>query len=62
MEANGKQLRVKEAASRLGVSARTVWRLIAEGELPIVHVRKCACVSEVDLEAYIGRSKRRVCA
>jgi excisionase family DNA binding protein len=33
-------LRVSEVASRLQVSERTIWRLIATGELPAFHVER----------------------
>jgi excisionase family DNA binding protein len=58
MSGEGKLLRIKEAAARLAVSARTVWRIIAAGELPVVHVRGCACIPEAALLAYEERNKR----
>jgi excisionase family DNA binding protein len=59
MDTGNKLLRVKEAAARLAVSVRTLWRMIAAGELPVVHVRRCACVAESDLLAYVQRNKRK---
>jgi excisionase family DNA binding protein len=50
-------LRLKAVASRLGVSVRTVYRIIAEGGLRLVHVRGCACIEESELQNYIERSK-----
>jgi excisionase family DNA binding protein len=50
-------LRLKAVASRLGVSVRTVYRIIAEGGLRLLHVRGCACIEESDLKNYIERSK-----
>jgi excisionase family DNA binding protein len=42
-----------EAAERLGISLRTVHRLIAAGKLPLVHVEGAARVRVADLEAYV---------
>ena len=42
-----------EAAQQLGVSVRTVARLIAAGRLPLVHVEGAARVRVADLEAYV---------
>jgi len=36
---------------------RTVYRIIAEGGLSLVHVRGCACIEESELQNYIERSK-----
>lgn len=37
-------VRVKRAATLLGVSPRTVWRMISEHQIKAVHVRRCTCV------------------
>ena len=37
-------LRIRAAAAMLGVSQRTVWRMIADGQLKPVHVRGCTCL------------------
>jgi excisionase family DNA binding protein len=42
-----------EAAEQLGISVRTVHRLIAAGKLPLVHVEGAARVRVADLEAYV---------
>jgi excisionase family DNA binding protein len=42
-----------EAADQLGVSVRTVERLIAAGRLPLVHVEGAARLRVADLEAYV---------
>jgi excisionase family DNA binding protein len=34
-------LSVKDAAQMLGVSGRTVWRMISAGQLTPVHIRGC---------------------
>ena len=52
----GGLIRLKIAAARLGVSVRTVYRIIAEGGLNLVHVRGCACIAENDLVNYIKRN------
>jgi excisionase family DNA binding protein len=36
---------VKEAATQLAVSPRTVWRMIADGQLAAVRVRRCTRLS-----------------
>ena len=42
-----------EAADQLGVSVRTVERLITAGRLPLVHVEGAARLRVADLEAYV---------
>jgi excisionase family DNA binding protein len=42
-----------EAAEQLGVSLRTIERLIAAGRLPLVHVEGAARVRVADLGAYV---------
>jgi excisionase family DNA binding protein len=43
----------REAAERLGVSERTIDRLVASGRLPLVHVERAARLRVTDLEAYV---------
>jgi excisionase family DNA binding protein len=43
-----------EAAERLGVSVRTIERLVATGRLPQVHVERLARLRVSDLEAYVN--------
>ena len=52
-------LRLGAAAERLGVSVRTVYRIIADGGLRLVRVRGCACVLENDLLSYIEKITQR---
>ena len=53
-EASGeKLLRVKEAAARLAVSPRTVWRMIAAKTLKAVHVRGCTRVLLAEVAKYL---------
>ena len=42
-----------EAAEQLGVSLRTIERLIAAGRLPLVHVEGAARVRVADLGEYV---------
>jgi excisionase family DNA binding protein len=42
-----------EAAEQLGVSLRTIERLISAGRLPLVHVGAAARVRVADLGAYV---------
>jgi excisionase family DNA binding protein len=42
-----------EAAEQLGVSLRTIERLISTGRLPLVHVAGAARVRVADLGAYV---------
>ena len=42
-----------EAAEQLGISVRTVERLIAAGRLPLVHVEGASRLRVADLEAYV---------
>lgn len=50
-----------EAAERLGISIRTVERLVATGRLPQVHVERLARFRVKDLETYVdGLAEARV--
>jgi excisionase family DNA binding protein len=42
-----------EAAEQLGISVRTVERLVAGGRLPLVHVEGAARLRVADLDAYV---------
>lgn len=53
MTAATKLLTVPETAAALGVSRRTVYRQIAEGELPVVLVRDRIRISQAAVRAYI---------
>ena len=52
-------VRLKVVAGRLGVNIRTLYRVIAQGELCVVHVRGCSCIAEIDLLKYIERNTQR---
>ena len=56
-ENSGGLLRLKAAAAGLGVSIRTLYRIIAEGGLVFVHIRGCSCLKLCDLIAYVARIK-----
>ena len=43
-----------EAAERLGISVRTVERLVAAGQLPQVYIERLARFRVSDLEAYVN--------
>jgi excisionase family DNA binding protein len=47
-------LSVKQTSQRLGISEKTVRRLVASGELPAVKIRSCLLVKESDLVAFIS--------
>ena len=46
---------VAETAKNLNVSERTVWRLIADGDLPVVRFGGTVRVRPEDREAFIRR-------
>jgi excisionase family DNA binding protein len=51
---NGALLRIREAAAILKVSTRTVWRMIAEGQLTVVRVRRCTRLLLSQVSALCG--------
>jgi len=50
-------LNYREAGKLLGVTERTVWTLVDNGELPAVRFGRSVRVDPVDLRAYIDRCK-----
>ncbi len=46
---------VHEAAERLGLSERTVWTLVARGELPCRRIGRRRLFRIVDLEKFLTR-------
>jgi excisionase family DNA binding protein len=50
-------LDVSAVARRLGVSTKTVRRLIERGALPVHRIGRLLRVSEVDLQSYIGEKR-----
>jgi excisionase family DNA binding protein len=51
-------LSVPAAAARLGVDRKTVWRLIREGELPVIEVRTRTLIDPADLRTFIAVNRR----
>jgi excisionase family DNA binding protein len=43
-----------EAAELLGVSVRTIERLIAHGQLPLLHIERASRLRLADIEAYVN--------
>jgi excisionase family DNA binding protein len=56
IETGGGLIAVKQAAQLLSVSTRTVWRMIADGELTRVRVRSCTRL----LKEEIANRPRRI--
>ena len=51
-------VKVTEAARMLGVSSRTVWRMIADGQLTVCRVRSCTRLSLAQVSSYLqGKGK-----
>jgi len=55
-------LTVREVAVKLGISVRTVWRMIADGQLHAVKMRRCTRLAVADVLGYMDQSKQRGCA
>ncbi len=49
----------QEAAERLGVSERTIDRLVAAGRLPLVHVERAARLRVSDLESFVNELPKK---
>jgi excisionase family DNA binding protein len=52
-------LRLPEAAELLSVSARTVYRLVAEGRLPAIRIRDHFRLDPADLRAFVVQGKEQ---
>ena len=50
-------LRVRDAAKFLAVSERTIWRMIALGELETARVRRCVRIYRASLGACLKAAK-----
>lgn len=50
---------IEQVAERLGVSVRTVWTLIAAGDLPTVKVRKSTRIEVGDLDHFVRLRRSR---
>lgn len=51
-------LTIQETADRLGVSPRTVRRLIAEGEVHTHRIRRAIRISEKDIHDYLRTARK----
>ena len=51
-------LSVDGVAKALQLSVRTVRRMIASGELPVIRFGRAVRVRQLDLDAFIGRQMR----
>ena len=52
-------VKLRDAARRVGVSVRTVYREIADGKLPpVIKVRGCSLLAESAINEYVERQKR----
>jgi|GEM_PF-2649410 len=49
-------LKVNEAADYLHVSRSTVYRLLAEKQIPAIKFRGCMRIQQEDIDSYIQRS------
>jgi excisionase family DNA binding protein len=49
---------IPEVARYLAVGVRTVYRMVAEGELQLVKMRRCSRIAGCDVLAYVERAKR----
>jgi excisionase family DNA binding protein len=54
-------VRVKRAAALLGVSPRTVWRMISENQIKAVHVRRCTCVLLSEVARFMQGGNKAGC-
>lgn len=52
-------LTIEQVAERLTCSRRTVERLLSEGALPVVRVRRSPRVAASDVQAYLEADKAR---
>jgi excisionase family DNA binding protein len=56
-QTNDSLVKVQDVSQFLGVSPRTVWRMIAEGQLQAVRIRRCTRVSRREVEALSNGDK-----
>jgi excisionase family DNA binding protein len=61
LEIPDKFLPVKEAAKMLSVSPRTIWRMIADGQLTVVRIRRCTRVSLLQVLSYLRGGGKAGC-
>ena len=51
-------LRIPAAAALLGIGRTTLYKLIDEGELAVVHIGRAVRVPKVELHAFVARQRR----
>jgi len=51
-------LRIPDAAGLLGIARTTLYKLIDEGEVAVVHIGRAVRVPIVDLHAFVARQRR----
>lgn len=56
MSANDVLITAVEAARRLSMSQRTIYRLLTSGELPSVKIRRARRIRVADLERFAARA------
>ncbi len=62
VENSGERLLTVRAAARvLNVSVRTVWRMIADGELHAVRMRRCTRLAVAEVLGYLEQSRQKGC-
>jgi len=52
-------IRPKTVATMLGVSRKTVYRLLAAGEIRSYRIRRCLCIAVEDVERYQRERENR---
>ena len=52
-------LSLRQVAEELGISERSAWRLVEQGEVPVHQFGASTRVKREDLDAYVERSRRR---
>lgn len=50
-------LKIKQAAEHLGVSTKTVRRLIDTGDIPVIRVATCVRINPADLDRYVAANR-----
>jgi excisionase family DNA binding protein len=55
----GRLLKMSEVAELLGVGKRTVYRLVAAGELDVVKVRSATRIPAAAVQSYVKRNMSR---
>ena len=56
-QADGDWLSTKEAASALGLTPRTLYRLIDEGQLPAYRFGRVIRLKQSEIDDFVGQSK-----